>query len=42
MQDLALKFQDLLMLHGLNLIAAIVILVVGRWLAKFISKMLSC
>lgn len=40
MQEVAIRFQDLVMLYGLNLLAAIIIFVVGRWIAKFTSKML--
>jgi small conductance mechanosensitive channel len=40
MQDIFRQAQELMALYGLNIIASIIILIVGRWLAKFISKML--
>ena len=40
MPGIAIRIQDLLMIYGLNLLAAILIFIVGRWLAKFASKML--
>jgi len=40
MNDLAIRIQDIVALYGVNLLAAILIFIVGRWLAKFVSKML--
>jgi len=40
MEDLVGKMQELFTLYGFRVIAAIVILVVGRWIAKLIEKLI--
>jgi small conductance mechanosensitive channel len=38
MEDLIVKVQEIFMQFGMNIIAAIVIFVIGRWIAKLIRK----
>ena len=41
MENLGDRIQELFALYGLDVLAAIVILVVGRWVAKFLSNLTS-
>ena len=34
------QIQDLVMLHGINIIIALVIFIVGRWIAKLVRKLI--
>ena len=38
MEDAVTKIQDLSMLYGLKVVAAILILIVGRWIAKLVQR----
>ena len=41
MEEIVLKVKELLALYGLNVVAAIIILILGRWAAKLIRHIMS-
>jgi len=40
MENILIRLQEVVVLYGLNLIAALIIFFVGRWCATLIRKML--
>ena len=39
--DILVKLQDFLQSNGLNLLAALAILIIGRWISKFITRLVA-
>ena len=40
MEDVMESVKGILMIYGLKIVAAIVIFIIGRWVAKFIEKLI--